>query len=99
MHAQYISYWIELGQLVVVNTGCKRCEKLERLAKIIPKLILSWQDLESTYPIRNLIRLILSERKKDICRKVAEEAARNDGIANGLKKMDNETLCIAVTRP
>jgi hypothetical protein len=64
MHAQYISYWIALEQLVV-NTGGKRREKLERLLKIIPKLILSWQDLESTYPIRNLIRLIVSEIKND----------------------------------
>jgi SAM-dependent methyltransferase len=39
------------------------------------------------------------ERKEDIWRKVAEEAARNYGTANGLIKMDNESICIVGTRP
>jgi ubiquinone/menaquinone biosynthesis C-methylase UbiE len=48
-------------------------------------------------------RIVLSketeERKEDVWRKVAEEAARNYGIANGLIKMDNESICIVGTRP
>jgi SAM-dependent methyltransferase len=39
------------------------------------------------------------ERKEDVWRKVAEEAARNYGSANGLIKMDNESVCIVGTRP
>jgi ubiquinone/menaquinone biosynthesis C-methylase UbiE/post-segregation antitoxin (ccd killing protein) len=39
------------------------------------------------------------ERKEDVWRKVAEEAARNYGTANGLIKMDNESICIVGTRP
>jgi ubiquinone/menaquinone biosynthesis C-methylase UbiE/post-segregation antitoxin (ccd killing protein) len=39
------------------------------------------------------------ERKEDVWRKVAEEAARNYGSANGLIKMDNESICIVGTRP
>jgi ubiquinone/menaquinone biosynthesis C-methylase UbiE/post-segregation antitoxin (ccd killing protein) len=39
------------------------------------------------------------ERKEDVWRKVAEEAARNYGTANGLIKMDNESLCIVGIRP
>jgi hypothetical protein len=39
------------------------------------------------------------ERKEDVLRKVAEEAARNYGTANGLIKMDNESICIVGTRP
>ena len=39
------------------------------------------------------------ERKEDVWRKVAEEAARNYGTANGLIKMDNESVCIVGTRP
>jgi SAM-dependent methyltransferase len=39
------------------------------------------------------------ERKENIWRKVAEEAARNYGIANGLIKMDNESICMVGTRP
>lgn len=38
------------------------------------------------------------ERKEDVWRKVAEEAARNYGTANGLIKMDNESICIVGTR-
>jgi ubiquinone/menaquinone biosynthesis C-methylase UbiE len=48
-------------------------------------------------------RIVLSketrERKKDVWRKVAEEAARNYGTTNGLIKMDNESVCIVGTRP
>jgi hypothetical protein len=48
-------------------------------------------------------RIVLSKqtekRKQDIWRKVAEEAARNYGTANGLIKMDNESICIVGTRP
>jgi ubiquinone/menaquinone biosynthesis C-methylase UbiE len=39
------------------------------------------------------------ERKKDVWRKVAEEAARNYRTASGLIKMDNESICIVGTRP
>ena len=39
------------------------------------------------------------KRKEDVWRKVAEEAARNYGTANGLIKMDNESICIVGTRP
>lgn len=39
------------------------------------------------------------ERKEDVWRRVAEEAARNYGTANGLIKMDNESICIVGTRP
>jgi ubiquinone/menaquinone biosynthesis C-methylase UbiE len=39
------------------------------------------------------------ERKEDVWRKVAEEAARNYGTAKGLIKMDNESICIVGTRP
>jgi len=39
------------------------------------------------------------ERKEDVWRKVAEEAARNYGTANGLIKMDNESICIVGIRP
>jgi SAM-dependent methyltransferase len=49
------------------------------------------------------VRIALSketeERKEDVWRKVAEEAARNYGTANGLIKMDNESICIVGTRP
>jgi enediyne biosynthesis protein CalE5 len=38
------------------------------------------------------------KRKEDIWRKVAEGAARNYGTANGLIKMDNESICIVGTR-
>src|SRR5215213_5208406 len=38
------------------------------------------------------------ERKEDVWRKVAE-AARNYGTANGMIKMDNESICIVGTRP
>ena len=39
------------------------------------------------------------ERKEDIWRKVAQEAAQKYGTANGLIKMDNESICIVGTRP
>ena len=39
------------------------------------------------------------ERREDVWRKVAEEAAQNYGTANGLIKMDNESICIVGTRP
>jgi ubiquinone/menaquinone biosynthesis C-methylase UbiE len=38
------------------------------------------------------------KRKEDVWRKVAEEAARNYGTANGPIKMDNESICIVGTR-
>jgi ubiquinone/menaquinone biosynthesis C-methylase UbiE len=38
------------------------------------------------------------ERKEDVWRKVAEEAVRTYGTANGLIKMDNESICIVGTR-
>jgi hypothetical protein len=39
------------------------------------------------------------QRKEEIWRKVAEEAARIYGNANGVIKMDNESVCIVGTRP
>ena len=38
------------------------------------------------------------KRKEDVWRKVTEEAARNYGTANGLIKMDNESICIVGAR-
>jgi len=38
------------------------------------------------------------ERKEDIWRQVAEEATRNYGTADGLIKMDNESICMVGTR-
>jgi SAM-dependent methyltransferase len=53
--------------------------------------------------VSNSARIALSkvteERKEDVLRKVAEEATRNYGTANGLIKMDNESICIVGTRP
>jgi hypothetical protein len=42
---------------------------------------------------------VIEERKEDVLRKVAEEATRNYGTANGEIKMDNESICIVGTRP
>jgi ubiquinone/menaquinone biosynthesis C-methylase UbiE len=39
------------------------------------------------------------ERKEDIWRKVAQEAVQKYGTANGLIKMDNESICMVGTRP
>ena len=39
------------------------------------------------------------ERKEDIWRKVAQEAVQKYGTANGLIKMDNESICIVGSRP
>ena len=48
-------------------------------------------------------RLALSneseERKKEVWRKVSEEATRNYGAANGPIRMDNESICVVGTRP
>jgi SAM-dependent methyltransferase len=41
---------------------------------------------------------VIEERKEEVWRKVAEEVARNYGTANGLIKMDNESICIIGTR-
>jgi SAM-dependent methyltransferase len=53
--------------------------------------------------VSNSARIALSkvteERKEDVLRKVAEEATRNYGTANGLIKMANESICIVGTRP
>jgi SAM-dependent methyltransferase len=53
--------------------------------------------------VSNSARIALSkvteERKEDVLRKVAEEATRNYGTANGQIKMDNESICIVGTRP
>jgi len=38
------------------------------------------------------------DRKEIVWRKVAEEAARNYETANGLIRMDNESICVAATR-
>lgn len=47
-------------------------------------------------------RLALSneteERKEAVWRKVSEEVTRNYGGANGLIKMDNESICVVGTR-
>ncbi len=47
-------------------------------------------------------RIVLSketeQRKEEIWRKVAEEAARIYGTANGVIKMDNESICVVGTR-
>jgi hypothetical protein len=50
-------------------------------------------------PARFALSKVTEERKGDVWRKVAEEAARNYGTANGMIKMDNESLCIVGTRP
>jgi hypothetical protein len=42
---------------------------------------------------------VTEETKEDVLRKVAEEAAQNYGTANGLIKIDNESICIVGTRP
>ena len=42
---------------------------------------------------------VAEERKEDVWRKVAQEAARIYGTANGPIKMDNESTCIVGTRP
>jgi post-segregation antitoxin (ccd killing protein) len=38
------------------------------------------------------------DRKEIVWRKVAEEAARNYETANGLIRMDNQSICVAATR-
>jgi len=48
---------------------------------------------------RNALSGQPEERKEDIWRKVAEEATRNHGTANGLIKMVNESICLVGTRP
>ena len=48
---------------------------------------------------RTALSKVNEERKEDVWRKVAEEAARNYGTANGLIKMDNESICIVGRRP
>jgi ubiquinone/menaquinone biosynthesis C-methylase UbiE len=48
-------------------------------------------------------RIVLSketeERREEIWRTVAEEAEQNYGTANGVIKMDNESICMVGTRP
>ena len=48
---------------------------------------------------RTALSKVTEERKENVWRKVAEEAARNYGTANGLVKMDNESICIVGKRP
>jgi ubiquinone/menaquinone biosynthesis C-methylase UbiE len=48
---------------------------------------------------RTALSKVTEERKEDVWRKVAEEATRNYGTANGPIKMDNESICIVGTRP
>jgi SAM-dependent methyltransferase len=48
---------------------------------------------------RTTLSKVTEERKEDVWRKVAKEAARNYGTANGLVKMDNESICIVGKRP
>jgi protein-L-isoaspartate O-methyltransferase len=47
---------------------------------------------------RTALSKLTEGRKEDVWRKVAEEAARNYGTANGLIKMDNESICMVGTR-
>ena len=47
---------------------------------------------------RTALSKVTEKRKEDVWRKVAEEATRNYGTANGLIKMDNESICIVGTR-
>jgi len=49
-------------------------------------------------PARIALSKETEERKETIWRKVAEEAARSYEIVNGLIRMDNESICVAVTR-
>jgi ubiquinone/menaquinone biosynthesis C-methylase UbiE len=48
-------------------------------------------------------RIVLSKetekRREEIWRKVAEEATRSYGTANGVIKMDNESICVVGMRP
>ena len=39
------------------------------------------------------------ERKEEIWRKVAEEAAKSYGIAGGSIRMNNESICVVGTKP
>ena len=48
---------------------------------------------------RTALSKVTEERKENVWSKVAEEAARNYGTANGLVKMDNESICIVGKRP
>jgi ubiquinone/menaquinone biosynthesis C-methylase UbiE len=50
-------------------------------------------------PARLALSKETEERKETIWRKVAEEAARNYETVNGLIRMDNESICMAATRP
>jgi hypothetical protein len=52
-----------------------------------------------TASARTALSKVTEERKEDIWRKVAKEAARNYGTINGLIKMDNESIYIVGTRP
>jgi ubiquinone/menaquinone biosynthesis C-methylase UbiE len=49
--------------------------------------------------VRFALSKVTEERKGDVWSKVTEEAARNYGTANGLIKMDNESICVVGTRP
>jgi hypothetical protein len=49
--------------------------------------------------VRIALSKVTERRKEDVWREVAEEAARNYGTANGLIKMDNESICIVGIRP
>jgi len=53
--------------------------------------------------VSNSARIALSkerqERKEDIWRRAAEKATQKYGTANGMIKMDNESICIVGTRP
>ena len=52
----------------------------------------------SQYCARIALSKETEDRKEIVWRKVAEEAARNYETANGLIRMDNESICVVGTR-
>jgi ubiquinone/menaquinone biosynthesis C-methylase UbiE len=50
-------------------------------------------------PARIALSKETEERKEEIWRKVAEEAAKNYGIADGSIRMNNESICVVGTKP
>ena len=50
-------------------------------------------------PARMALSKETEEKKEDIWRKVAEEAARNYGVSDGQIRMNNESICVVGTKP
>jgi hypothetical protein len=50
-------------------------------------------------PARIAVSKETEERRKEIWRKVGEEAARNYGVGDGHIRMNNESICVSGTRP